>query len=170
MEKFGNVDLVIADVDDAKGVVRSFLPVELQAVDITGSYYPAYAALIENRAVEGRCSYGFNWGNVRKRFMSQIVTKGYYCHQWGTRIVAVVQEDLFDQFHSHAAINETKLEQSNIVFMLYQFSRASKHEPWQFGLKRIVPTTHSLVMQSILYETPPVKSLFEAKIISRMKL
>lgn len=168
MEKFGKVDMVVADVDEARGTVAKFLPIELQAVDITGSYLPSYEALIRSAHTTGPVSYGFNWANVRKRFISQLIAKGFYCHHWGTRIVAVVQENLFDHFTAHAKITESSLADSNIVFMLYQYERANEATPWSFRLRRVAPTTHLSVMQSILYETPPSKSVFEGKILSRL--
>ncbi len=81
MEKFDKVDFVIADMNDAETEVRDFISVELQAVDITGSYLPSYLAVINNQELEKRPSYGFNWANVRKRFISQLIAKGYYHHQ-----------------------------------------------------------------------------------------
>lgn len=167
MEKFGNVDLVIADVDDEQRRLRSFLPVELQAVDITGSYFRAYEALINHQDITDRISYSFNWANVRKRFISQIITKGAFCSRWGTRIVAVIQEDLFARFTAHSSVTETVLEGSNIVFMLYQYSRNTENGGWTLSLRRVVPTTHANVMQSILYEVAD-RGAFEARILARL--
>lgn len=167
MEKFGKVDMVVADVDHVRRAIRSFLPVELQAVDITGSYYPAYEALISSQMLDKAPSYGINWANVRKRFMSQLVAKGYYCHQWGTRVIAVIQEDLYEKFTHHASMAETTIASSNILFMLYQFERTSTGE-WSFRLRRIAPTTHLAVMSSILYETPPSAALFQERILERI--
>lgn len=168
MQKFGNVDLVVADVDDEAMSVRSFVPVELQAVDITGSYFPAFEALTNNRMLDRAVQYGFNWANVRKRFISQLIAKGFFCSQWDTRIVAVVQEDLFEQFTAHSRMTETVLAGSNIVFMLYQYDRVDGESPWSLSLRRIVPTTHANVMQSVLYERPPERVKFESKILDRM--
>jgi hypothetical protein len=167
MQKFGNVDLVVADITEKPVVsVSRFLPVELQAVDITGSVVPYYEALTASKKLTKGHQYNFNWANVRKRFISQLVAKGYYCHQWGTRIVAVVQEELFESFERHAKLPETKLSQSNIVFMLYQFGL--REGRWEFEWKRIVPTTHNSVMSAILYESPPSKAAFEEKILKRL--
>lgn len=168
MQKFGQVDLVIADVDEKAEKVRSFLPVELQAVDITGSVLPYYEALIASSLVTKPKNYNFNWANVRKRYLSQLVAKGFYCHHWGTRIVAVVQEDLYDKFHAHAKITEVRLEDSNIIFMLYQFVRHTPGGPWGFELKRLAPTTHMNIMNAVLYETPPVRAAFEGKIVRQL--
>lgn len=170
MEKFGNVDLVIADVNETANRVTNFLPVELQAVDITGSYLPYFDALLESRSASAKKSYGFNWANVRKRFISQLITKGFYCHTWETRIVAVIQEDLFKTFEAHAAIPETKLADANIVFMLYQFERDTVGGPWTLRLSRVVPTTHNMMMSSILYEKPPSRAKFEQKVLDRLRM
>lgn len=167
MEKFGKVDMVIADVIGKPKRIGTFLPVELQAVDITGSYLPIYEAHTLGKTLVKPSTYNFNWANVRKRFISQLIAKGYYCHHWDTRIVAVIQEELFEQFNTHAKITETKLADSNIVFLLYQFSKGPGGS-WSLGLRRVVPTTHTQVMQSILYEKPPSRSKFEKKILDRL--
>jgi len=169
MQKFGRVDLVIADVDETTGGIRRFLPVELQAVDITGSVFPEYAAITSSQWTSERPDYGFNWSNVRKRYVSQLISKGYYCHQWGTRIAAVLQEDLFIEFNKHASFAEVSLDDSNIVFLLYQFAWDGDEQRWAMTLKRTVPTTHSNVMNAILYQRSPDKSLFENKIIAKLK-
>ncbi len=169
MQKFGRVDLVVADYDEAAGTVRRFLPVELQAVDITGSVYPEYLAITNSQDTDERPDYGFNWSNVRKRFISQLIAKGFYCHHWRTRIVAVVQEDLFVEFNKHAALTEVALEASNIVFLLYQFVWLEEEGRWSMIFQRAVPTTHSAVMNAILYELPPDKAAFEQKIIDQIK-
>lgn len=67
MAKFGQVDFTIADIDPRTGDVGKFVSVELQAVDITGSYEPAYSAIINREPdVRQTMNYGFNWANVRK--------------------------------------------------------------------------------------------------------
>ncbi len=167
MQKFGKVDMVIANLT-ASGSVDKFIPIELQAVDITGTYLPAYEALLQSRMYNEQKAYGFNWANVRKRFMSQMVAKGYYCHHWQTRIVGILQEDLFEQFTRHAQLPEVALADSTIVFLLYQFERADSSLPWTLVLKRTVPTRHESVVSSILYELPPSRSLFERRILDRL--
>ena len=168
MGKFGQVDLVIAELDAAETRIKQFLPVELQALDITGSYMSAYEALISSQHLAKQATYGFNWANVRKRFLSQLIAKGFHCHHWQTRIVAVVQEDLFAEFTAHAKLPEVALVDSNIVFMLYQYQRADAVSPWSLSLRRVVPTTHHSVMTSILYEQPPLRSAFERKILAKL--
>ena len=169
MERFGSVDFVIADIDSSGTNVLDFISVELQAVDITGSYLPSYEAITNNESVmKSRPTYGFNWANVRKRFISQIIAKGFHHHHWGTRIVAIVQEDLFDEFQKHAAIPAVNVNQSNIVFLLYQLVQTNGR--WSMAFQRAVPTTHAGVMMAALYETPPERSKFEARILARLSV
>jgi len=166
MEKFGKVDMVIADVRPGTHKVQQFVSVELQAVDITGSYLPAYVALTNSRTLERRPTFNFNWANVQKRFVSQLIAKGYYHHQWGTRIVAVVQTELFRRMQKHARVPGVQLEESNIVFMLYDYQLSDGR--LVLRLDEVVPTTHTNVMNAILYERPPSREQFEGRIIGRL--
>jgi hypothetical protein len=177
MEKFGKVDFVLADVDEGAHEIRrvaevarrirQFVSVELQAVDITGSYLPAYVAITNNRRMATPPSFGINWANVRKRFISQLIAKGFYHHHWGTRIVAVLQSNLFDKLQAHAHVPEVQLKDSNIVFMLYQYV-AKQGGGYHLQLDRVVPTTHVNVMSAVLYEQPPSKSEFERRILEKL--
>src|SRR5205823_1364030 len=150
-------------LDQKRRTIRHFVSVELQAVDITGSYLPAYVALTNNQMMVDPPSFGINWANVRKRFISQLIAKGFYHHHWETRIIAVLQSNLFDKLQAHAHVPEVSLEESNIVFMLYQYA-PQKQGGLTFRLDRTVPTTHMNVMNAVLYERPPSKADFERKI------
>jgi len=87
MDNFGNVDFVIADTED-NVQIDNFISVELQAIDITGTVRDAYDAILSNKELEKKKSYGFNWKNVYKRYVTQLISKGYYHHHWGSKIVA----------------------------------------------------------------------------------
>lgn len=171
MKGFGMVDLVIAELD-ATGTVKAFVSVELQAVDITGSVEPAYQALIGNSQIESRISYGLNWANVRKRYVSQLISKGFYHHHWGSKIVSVVQEPLYKSFRDYIPFDELdpKSGTSNVVFMLYDFQddaeRGTPHRRLSFT--RAVGTSHSSLMNGALYRTPPDRSVFCQRILERL--
>jgi len=167
MEKFGQVDMVVADIDPTTYQVQRFVSVEIQAVDITGSYVPAYEALIHNRMLDRRPTQNFNWANVRKRFISQLIAKGYYHHHWGTRVVAAIQTELFSRFQSHAHAAEVALRDSNIVFLLYDYSMDEEGR-LHLELDRVVPTTHTNVMNAIMYEVPPDRQAFEQRILRKL--
>ncbi len=170
MAGFGQVDFVIADVDSKHGTVREFISVELQAVDITGSVEPAYQGVINSQELEKRPSHGFNWANVRKRYISQLISKGFYHHHWGTRMVAVLQTVVYDEFRKYIEFDELLPTQGNIVFMLYDYAdgETDEHGRYQLTLDRVVATSHNSLMMGALYRTPPPKDEFCKKILDNL--
>lgn len=172
MARFGMVDFVVADVDDA-GQVKEFVSVELQAVDCTGSVEPAYTAILSNVAtVAKRYSYGINWANVRKRYINQLILKGFYHHHWQTRIVSVIQTPLYDVLQANMKFDELPpaSSSSNVVFMCYDFKPAPEKGAgaFSFAFSKAIGTSHNSLMMASLYHTPPSKSAFVGKIMDRL--
>jgi hypothetical protein len=172
MEDFGCVDFVIADVGP-NGGIKDFISVELQAVDLTGSVYPAYEALINNHDLAERPSYGVNWANVRKRYVAQLITKGFFHHHWQSRIVSVIQASLYDEFRKAIQFDELdpKNRKSNIVFMTYDFADVVEDGVTRHTLKfvKAIGTSHHSLMMSALYRTPPSRDVFCRKIEERFE-
>lgn len=170
MAKFGNVDMVIADIDDTTGQVRNFVSVELQAVDITGSYEPAYQGVLHSLP-EVNVSYGINWKNVRKRFISQLIDKGIYHHHWGTRIVAVLQTPLYEKLRESIRFEEIPSDSggNTIIFMLYDY-RPDPARPGAFVLSfdRVAGTSHNSLMMASLYQLVPSKEAFHERILANL--
>jgi hypothetical protein len=163
MRGFGNVDYVIADIRD-DGSVDQFLSVELQAIDITGSVMKAYAALLKCEDLERKPTYGLNWDNVYKRFVTQLIRKGYFHHHWGTKIVAVVQDVVYkyicDRFEFMRS-SDVKTTTTNIIFVTYRYEADLDH----IGAQRLVldtveGTSHSNLQQAVLYKEAPSRSAF----------
>lgn len=172
MKGFGNVDFVIADQDD-DGAIGNFLSVELQAIDITGSAYPAYRALRAGEQLPKRPTYNFNWDNVYKRYITQLIRKGYFHHHWGTKIIAVIQDQVYDYVIDKADFMRTPNVHDktvNIIFMTYVFEDDSDR-PGEFrpSLRRIEGTSHSSLQQAILYKEAPSKDAFKGKIAEALK-
>lgn len=173
MAGFGKVDFVIADIDQQTGAVGKFVSVELQAVDITGSYEPAYSAIINRQpVVNAPMSYGFNWANVRKRFVSQLITKGFYHHHWQARIVAVLQTSLYHEIRKYIPFGESVLDESNVIFMLYDYRPYPEVGPdvLKLQLDRVVGTTHSNLMTGSLYQMIPDRDEFCERIKTNLRL
>lgn len=172
MEGFGNVDFVISDV--AKdGSINQFVSVELQAIDITGSARKAYDAILASNILPKRPTYGFNWKNVAKRYMNQLISKGYYHHHWGTKIVAAIQDEVYDYFRKDAdffTTDDLTAPNVNIVFMIYGFDpdRSDGREQ-KLVLKRVEGTHHSNLQQAVLYKTAPSKDVFIKRINKAME-
>ncbi len=172
MEGFGNVDFVIADVGE-DGQIGQFLSVELQAIDITGSVFPAYQALRAGADLERRPTYGLNWDNVYKRYITQLIRKGYFHHHWKTKIVAVIQEQIYRNIVERAAFMRTpdvKGADVNIIFMTYRFDH-DPDRPGQFrpALTTVEGTSHASLSQAILYKEAPTRDAFCARISASMK-
>jgi hypothetical protein len=167
MEGFGNVDFVIADVKE-DGEVDQFLSVELQAIDITGSVFPAYTAIRANSDLEKRPTYGLNWDNVYKRYITQLIRKGYFHHHWKSKIVAVIPEQVYEYITKRADFmrsSDVKSPQVNIIFMTYRL----EHDPTRPGqyrprLATVEGTSHSNLQNAILYKEAPQKKAFTAQI------
>ena len=166
------VDLVVADLDTETGQIHEFVSVELQAVDLTGSVEPAYSALLNNQPVV-ETTYGVNWANVRKRFMDQLVAKSFYHHQWGTRVVAVMQTPLFDRLHEHIGFDQLPIGQTSavdVVFLLYDYVEASSPQrDHTLVFDRALGTSHSSLMMHTLYQNPPPKEAFTTRILERLR-
>ncbi|MEO5706734.1 MAG: hypothetical protein ABIT10_12535 [Alteraurantiacibacter sp.] len=162
---FGNVDFVIAHVNDEK--VEHFVSVEAQTVDITGSYRPAYIALVENRMLDRAPSFGLNWDNVYKRYMTQVIRKGFHHHHWRTKIVALMQDELYKQLTKYPFLTSSDIADPsvNVVFLLYKYG-----EDWSLEIADVIGTSHANLSQAALYADAPSRDAFEARIIARIKV
>lgn len=167
MAGFGNVDFVIADVQD-DGEVEQFLSVELQAIDITGSVFPAYQALRAGADLERRPTYGLNWDNVYMRYVTQLIRKGYFHHHWKSKIVAVIPEQVYQYITSRADFirsADVKSAQVNIIFMTYRLE-SDPTRPGEFrpALVTVEGTSHSSLQNAILYKEAPQRDAFTTQI------
>lgn len=171
MEGFGNVDFVISDIAP-DGSINQFVSVELQAIDITGSARLAYDAILAGKQLAKRPTFNFNWKNVAKRYMNQLISKGYYHHHWGTKIVASIQDEVYDYFRKDADFfTTTDLTSTNIniVFMIYGFEPGGTDGREQkLVLKRVEGTHHSNLQQAVLYKTAPSRDAFISRIQKAM--
>ena len=170
MKGFGKVDFVIADVNE-DGSVAQFLSVELQAIDISGSVINSYRAIVDGDAAHKPHSRGFNWDNVYKRYVTQLIRKGYFHHHWGTKIVAVIPEQVFQYIIGRASFltsNDIKAPDSNIVFVTYALTGDEAVAPkgYRPKLVRCVATSHSALQQAMMYAVAPKREEF-AKCITR---
>ncbi len=170
MANFGNVDMVIADLDATSGDVSTFVRVELQVVDIPGSYELAYQGVLNSSQLVN-VNYSINWKNVRKRFVSQLIDKGMYHYHRGMRIVAVVQTPLYEQLHKSIAFEELPADRggNTIIFMLYDY-QPDPDRPGAFvlALDRVVGTSHNSLMTASRYQPVPLKEVFHQRILANL--
>jgi hypothetical protein len=75
------VDWIIAKID-AQGILQEFTALEVQTIDSTGNYRDQAEAYFAGEAFEGMGGRGFsdanfNWENVNKRILPQLIYKGH---------------------------------------------------------------------------------------------
>ncbi|MFR1987666.1 MAG: NotI family restriction endonuclease [Prevotellamassilia sp.] len=68
------VDWVLARLNN-RGELIEFTAIEVQTIDTTGNYQTARKALLNNREIIPDTA-GFNWENVNKRIIPQLIYKG----------------------------------------------------------------------------------------------
>lgn len=74
------VDWVLAHLS-ATGELINFVAVEVQSIDTTGNYRAARETYLREEPFTGRSTAGFNWENVNKRILPQIIYKGHVLRQ-----------------------------------------------------------------------------------------
>ncbi len=70
------VDWVLARLND-KDVLEEFVAVEVQSIDTTGNYQAERDAYLRGKTYSGSSTAGFNWENVNKRILPQLIYKGH---------------------------------------------------------------------------------------------
>jgi hypothetical protein len=74
------VDWVLAHVS-AGGDLINFVAVEVQSIDTTGNYRLERETYLKEEEFKGKSTAGFNWENVNKRILPQIIYKGHVLRQ-----------------------------------------------------------------------------------------
>ncbi|HSR50606.1 MAG TPA: NotI family restriction endonuclease [Acidobacteriota bacterium] len=168
MKGVGTVDLVVADCEPGSKTVRQFVSVELQAVDITGTYADAYLALLRGDTLETRKGHSFNWANVRKRFASQLIQKSFFHQQWRTKMACIVQDSFFERFRRDLKFHEVGASEAHVIFLIYRYAKTESGDRYNLVLDRVMGTTHSSLMNQSLYSLVPERSEFCKQIVKRL--
>jgi hypothetical protein len=74
------VDWVLAHIGK-DGKLIDFVAVEVQSIDTTGNYRAERDSYLKEVVFPGASSAGFNWENVNKRILPQIIYKGHVLRQ-----------------------------------------------------------------------------------------
>lgn len=70
------VDWVLARLND-QDELEEFIAAEVQSIDTTGNYQEERNIYLREEPFEGYSTAGFNWENVNKRILPQIIYKGH---------------------------------------------------------------------------------------------
>ena len=96
-----------------------------------------------------------------------MIDKGFFHHHWGTKIIAVVQDIIYDNLKARMNFPEVSIEESNVIFMRYHMELCDTSEGRHYELKLVgvTGTTHNELMMSSFYKTPPPKEDFCNRIL-----
>lgn len=123
------VDWILARLD-ANGSLRDFVAVEVQSIDTTGNYRDGRSAMLNGRSVVPTTA-GFNWENVSKRILPQLLYKGHVLQREnlctkGLFFVSPtpVHEKIMQRLGGIGALASYPMQSSSITFMAYDLDQA----------------------------------------------
>lgn len=168
------VDYILALIDPNTGLDH-FVAVEVQSIDTTGNYQTGFAELKNGRKQFDRNSAGFNWENVSKRILPQVIYKGNVlqresrCHK-GLFFITPrpVYEKIMDRLVGKGPrLDPYPLSSSSITFLSYDpdWSSANPGKPAPLVQTNALTTSNHAVAQAFInvMNLPPAGS-FETAI------
>lgn len=118
------VDWILAKLSP-NGDLEHFVAIEVQSIDTTGNYRTGISAMLDGRRVEDNTA-GFNWENVNKRIIPQILYKGHVLQreaacERGLFFVTPrpVYEKIMSRLGGEDALIPYPMKSSTITFMTY---------------------------------------------------
>lgn len=122
------VDWILAKLTPA-GSIESFVAVEVQSIDTTGNYQSEREAHLRGLPFNTSSTAGFNWENVNKRILPQLIYKGHVLRRerlcskglffvCPTQVYGKIKERLGNQ------LLEYQLQSGALSFMWYQPGQA----------------------------------------------
>lgn len=141
------VDWILAELTP-DGDLDRFVAAEVQSIDTTGNYRGGLKALRDDRSVVGNTA-GFNWENVNKRIIPQILYKGHVLQRetWCDRGLFFVTprpvyDKIMERLGGESALIPYPMKSSTITFMTYDldWSSAVDGEPVPLVRGRVFTT------------------------------
>lgn len=122
------VDWILARVNGG-GQLLDFVAVEVQSIDTTGNYRPGRNALLEPERLVVRNTAGFNWENVNKRIIPQLLYKGNVLQREslctkGLFFISpqAVYDRIMNRLGGPDVLLRYPLQSSSITFMPYDYA------------------------------------------------
>ena len=129
------VDWVLARLDEM-GQLVDFTAVEVQTIDTTGKYSDARKALKKDRSIVSD-TVGFNWENVAKRIIPQLIYKGQVLQReelckTGLYFVCPmpIYERVLTRLGGKERIPTFPTQPAAIHFLAYDYAKASAEVPF----------------------------------------
>ena len=169
------VDWVLARLNKAGGL-QDFAAIEVQSIDTTGTYRNERDAYLKGRDFKENSTAGFNWENVNKRILPQLIYKGHVLHQerlCTSGLFFVCPSPVFRKIHERLGgkLKEfDKPHQGALTFMWYDVEQAQKDGEMR-GLKKEGQFTTSVELVARALTEPdnlPDKNVYEQAILAEL--
>lgn len=170
------VDWVLALIN-SHGHLQEFVAVEVQTMDTTGNYRPSRAALLERRAIMPS-TVGFNWENVNKRILSQLVYKGQVLQRedlCNKGLFFVCPEPVYHSIANRlggiSALAQYPFQPASITFMAYDLDDSQTPTdgvPVPLVLKHTHSTTVYKLQEAFNNVTLPQQNVYKSAILNAL--
>lgn len=150
------VDWILARLEGGTGTLIDFVAVEVQSIDTTGNYRDARLSLLDDRTIT-QATAGFNWENVSKRILPQVLYKGHVLQRESKCLGGLffvtpnpVYNKIMQRLGGEGALVPYPLKSSTITFMAYDpdWEKAVDGQPVPLRLVREFTTDTGQVAQA----------------------
>jgi hypothetical protein len=160
-----------------EGELIGFAPVEVQTIDTTNSYRNGVEALVSDRSVVPT-TVGFNWENVSKRILPQLIVKGLMLQ--GERLCShgiyfVTPEAVFARIALRLGgmgrLREIPKQPGSITFVRFNFDEHDRVDSIPRTLSSTTNTTISTSDMSIAFISPqnlPAAGSYEKRLLTKI--
>ncbi len=171
-----SIDWILALVDNERNL-EGFVAVEVQTIDTTGNYRKQYwdlAKRLEPKTVKAmeepkKSSSNFNFENVNKRIIPQLITKGHILRREKlcTRgLFFICPTPVYERIIQRVGeLEDYPIQTGSITFLAYSIDTESNSEPK--GLKLDSAATTTSEQLSVAFSSPknlPPKGVYEEAI------
>ncbi|MEI7055629.1 NotI family restriction endonuclease [Nocardioides sp. CCNWLW239] len=172
------VDWILARIDAAGDLVE-FVAIEVQSIDTTGNYRGARADLLDQARAVTMASAGFNWENVNKRILPQLIYKGNVLQREKMCMKGLffvtptpVYHKVMDRLGGNAVLLPYPLQSSSITFMAYDVDTSAPQTGAPLPLVRQHVHTTTVVQVAQAFAGPgtmPAQDVYQKAIRDALK-
>jgi len=168
------VDWILARLNKT-GELEDFIAVEVQSIDTTGNYREERDAYIRGEKFEEYSTAGFNWENVNKRILPQLIYKGHVLRRerlCKSGLYFVCPLPVYDKIRERLGGNIAKYEPQPgaLTFIWYDVGSATPKGQIR-ELKRIDKFTTTVDQVAVAFTSPsnlPEANVYERAIRSEL--
>lgn len=158
------VDWILARIN-GKGDLVEFVAIEVQSIDTTGNYRDSRIALLDPARSVVPATAGFNWENVNKRILPQLIYKGnvlqreQLCRKGLFFVTPVpVYNKIVGRLGGAGVLQQYPLQSGSITFLAYDLDPTAAADPSAHGkpvpLVQQVNHTTSIVQVAQAFAAP----------------